>query len=195
MKYFWRWVELSLSYGRRSVDEFILVLRSPLGPMTRCFPYPFFSDNCFAVLPVRRPLWWEDESVTYSTIADWSGHWGPITIHYCLIWDCIPSSSPLTTRRDYGGGILTRLHTGFYDDNFYYGPHRKRSLQRILPLHGIAFNLFLPSNGKGIYEQTHRTLLWKDTDCIENGTSKNYSFVVCSGWLGNVFVQLLAYTY
>jgi hypothetical protein len=32
---------------------------------------------------------------------------------YCLIWD-VPSSSPLTTLRDYGGGILTRLHTGKY---------------------------------------------------------------------------------
>jgi hypothetical protein len=81
--------------------------------MTRFYPYPFFGDNCFVVLPVGRPLWREDESVTYSEIADWSDHWGPITIHYCLIWDCVPSSSPLTTRRDYGGGILTRLHTGF----------------------------------------------------------------------------------
>jgi hypothetical protein len=38
-------------------------------------------------------------------------HWGPITIHYRLIWDCVPSSSPFMTRRDYGGAILTRLHT------------------------------------------------------------------------------------
>jgi hypothetical protein len=29
-----------------------------------------------------------------------------------LIRDCVPFLSPLTTRRDYGGGILTRLHTG-----------------------------------------------------------------------------------
>jgi hypothetical protein len=62
------------------------------------------------VLPVGRPLWREDGSVTYN--ADWSGHWGPITIHYRLIWDCVPSSSPLTTRRDYDGGIVTRLQTG-----------------------------------------------------------------------------------
>jgi hypothetical protein len=38
------------------------------------------------------------------------GHWGPITTLYRLIWDCIPYSSPLTTLRDCGGGILTRLH-------------------------------------------------------------------------------------
>jgi hypothetical protein len=35
----------------------------------------------------------------------------PITIHYRLIWDCVPFMSPLTTRRDCSGGILTRLHT------------------------------------------------------------------------------------
>jgi hypothetical protein len=81
--------------------------------MTRFYPYPFFSDSWFVVLPVGRPLWWEDGSVTYSAIADWSGHRRPIIIHYRLIWDCVPSSSPLTTRRDYGGGILTRLHTGY----------------------------------------------------------------------------------
>jgi hypothetical protein len=80
--------------------------------MTRFCPYPFFSDNSFVVLPVGHPLWREDGSVTYRAIADWSGHWGPIAIHYRLIWDCVPSSSPLTTRKDYGGGILTRIHTG-----------------------------------------------------------------------------------
>jgi hypothetical protein len=80
--------------------------------MTRFYPYPIFSDNCFVVLPVGRPLWREDGSVTYSAITDWSGHWGPITIHYRLIWDCDPYSSPLTARRDYSGGILTSLHTG-----------------------------------------------------------------------------------
>jgi hypothetical protein len=79
--------------------------------MTRLYPYPFFSDNCFVGLPVWRPLWLEDGSVTYSAIADWSGRWGPITTHYRLIWDCVPSWSPLTTRRDCGGGSLTRLHT------------------------------------------------------------------------------------
>jgi hypothetical protein len=40
--------------------------------MTRFYPYPFFSDNCFVVFPVGRPLWREDGSVTYSAIADWS---------------------------------------------------------------------------------------------------------------------------
>jgi hypothetical protein len=80
--------------------------------MTRFYPYPSFSDNCFVVLPVGRTLWRE---VTHSAIAVWSGHWEPITIHYRLTWDCVFSSSPLTTRRDYSGGILTRLHTGLAD--------------------------------------------------------------------------------
>jgi hypothetical protein len=81
-------VELSLCYGRQSVDQFVLVSGSLLGPMTRFYPYPFFSDNCFVVLPVGCPLWWEDGYVTYSAITDWSGHWGPITVYYRLIWDC-----------------------------------------------------------------------------------------------------------
>jgi hypothetical protein len=36
----------------------------------------------------------------------------PVTI--CrLIRDCVPFLSPLTTHKDRGGGILTRLHTGY----------------------------------------------------------------------------------
>jgi hypothetical protein len=36
-----------------------------------------------------------------------------ITIHYCLIWDYwVSFTSLLRTRRDYGGSILTCLHTG-----------------------------------------------------------------------------------
>jgi hypothetical protein len=95
----WPGVELSLFYGRGSVDQFVLVSGSPLGPMTRFYPYLFFSDNCFVVLPLWRVCNLQ------------CNHWGPITIHYRLIWDCVPSLSPLTTRRDCGGGILTRLHT------------------------------------------------------------------------------------
>jgi hypothetical protein len=114
-------VELSLSYGRQSVDQFVLLSGSPLGIMTRFYPYPFFCDNCFVVFPVGRPLWWEDGSVNYSAISDWSGHWGPITIHYLLIWDRVPSSSPLTTHRDYGGGVLTRLHTGLVVLTYWFG--------------------------------------------------------------------------
>jgi hypothetical protein len=69
---------MSWSYCRRSVDQFVMVSGSPLGPITRFYPYPFFSYNCLFLLHVGRLLWREDGSVTYS--ADWSGHWGPITI-------------------------------------------------------------------------------------------------------------------
>jgi hypothetical protein len=78
--------------------------------MTRFYPYPFFSDNCLFSFPEGRPLWREDGSVTYSAIADWSGHWWPITIQYRLIWDCslfVPSYDS----QDYGGGSLTRHRT------------------------------------------------------------------------------------
>jgi hypothetical protein len=46
-----------------------------------------------------------------SPLQSQPGRWGPITVLYRFIWDCVPSSSPLTTRRDYGGSILTRLNT------------------------------------------------------------------------------------
>jgi hypothetical protein len=106
------WVELNWVY-LTAVSQFVLVSGSPLGPTIRFYPYPFFSGNRFVFLPVGRPLWREDGSVTNNAAAHWSGHWGPITIHYRLIWDCVPSSSPLTTRRGSGGGILTRFHTWY----------------------------------------------------------------------------------
>jgi hypothetical protein len=56
-------VELRFSYGRQSVDQFVLESGSPF--MTRFYPCPFFSDNCFVVLPVGRPLWREKGAVTY----------------------------------------------------------------------------------------------------------------------------------
>jgi hypothetical protein len=66
--------------------------------------FPF--DKYFVVLP-RAP------SLTRGRVCNLQcNHWGPITIHYRTIWDCVPSSSPLTARRDCGGGIPTRLHTG-----------------------------------------------------------------------------------
>jgi hypothetical protein len=79
--------------------------------------------NCFRFLP--------EQSLLGQSTAELT------TIFYCLIWDSptwrarslylyppgtgwpsytprhwVPFMSPLTTRRDCGGGILTRLHTG-----------------------------------------------------------------------------------
>jgi hypothetical protein len=51
-----------------------------------------------------RPTWRARSPYLYPPGTGWPsytpGHW-------------VPFPSPLTTRRDYGGGILTRLHTGF----------------------------------------------------------------------------------
>jgi hypothetical protein len=117
--------------------------------MTRFYLYPFFSNNCFVVVPVGRNRWLVRSlrtnnhtlpshlrlcslSVAYydsqglrwmysnppphgslktkfllihmyniqfvphrkfisSPLQSQPGHWGPITIHYRLIWDCDPS--------------------------------------------------------------------------------------------------------
>jgi hypothetical protein len=59
-------------------------------------PWPDFTFFFFFRLTITLmffpgpPLWIEDGSLSYTAIADWSGHWGPITIHYRLIWDCVP---------------------------------------------------------------------------------------------------------
>jgi hypothetical protein len=103
----WSW---SSSCGRQSVDQFVLVSGLPLGPMTRFYLSLLFSfDNYFVVLP-RAP------SLTRGRVSSLQcNHWlvrslRPITTLYRLIIrDCVPFLSPLTTRRDYGGSILTRL--------------------------------------------------------------------------------------
>jgi hypothetical protein len=67
----------------------------------------FSADNYLIILP-------KASSLTRRRVCSlqWNHSLVPITILYCLIWDCVPFLSPITTRRDYGGGILTRLHTG-----------------------------------------------------------------------------------
>jgi hypothetical protein len=108
-------------YDRQSIDQSVPVPGTHLGPVTNFFSLleTFFRQlrvcyfvapsltrrrvcnllyNCFWSVPEQSPL---DRSP--AELA---------AIFYCLIWDCVPSSSPLTTRRDYSGGILTCLHTG-----------------------------------------------------------------------------------
>jgi hypothetical protein len=48
--------KFKLHCDRRSVDQFALVSGSPLGLTTRFYPYLFFSDNFFVVVPVGRRL-------------------------------------------------------------------------------------------------------------------------------------------
>jgi hypothetical protein len=65
--------------------------------------------NHFNVSFGAPPTWRTRSSYLYSPGTGWPsytpGHW-------------VPFLSPLTTRRDYGGGILTRLHTGLERLNF-----------------------------------------------------------------------------
>jgi hypothetical protein len=68
-----------------------LGIRLPFGAHDQILSLSFLYDICLFFLPVGRPLWREDGSVTCGAIADWSGHWGLITIHHRLIWDCVPS--------------------------------------------------------------------------------------------------------
>jgi hypothetical protein len=64
------------------------------------------SSSCCALSDERTSL----QIVVQSVSGQSRG--GLISIHYSLIWDyCVPFPSPLTTRRDYGGSILTLLHT------------------------------------------------------------------------------------
>jgi hypothetical protein len=101
----WSW---SSSCGRQTVDQFVLVSGLPLKPSTRFYLVLLFSaDNYLIILSMA-------SSLTRKRVCSlqWNHPLVPITILYCLIRDCVPFLSPLTTRRDYGGGIQTRLHTG-----------------------------------------------------------------------------------
>jgi hypothetical protein len=101
----WSW---SSSCGRQSIDQFVGVSGLPLGPLARFYlALLSLSDNYFILLS-------KVPSLTRKRVCSLQCNHSlvPITILYRLIWDCVPFLSSLTTRRDYGGGILTRLHMG-----------------------------------------------------------------------------------
>jgi hypothetical protein len=80
----------------------------PFGTLDQILSWSsFLSDNYFILLS-------KASSLTIKRVCSWQCNHSlvPITILYRLIWDCVPLLSPLTMRSDYGGGILTRLHTG-----------------------------------------------------------------------------------
>jgi hypothetical protein len=107
--FFWSW-SWSCSCGRQSVDQFVWVSGLPLGPLTRFYITLLFSaDNYFILLS-------KASSLTRKRVCSLQCNHSlvPITVLYRLIWDWVPFLSPLTTRRDYGGGILTRHHTGLF---------------------------------------------------------------------------------
>jgi hypothetical protein len=101
-------LKLKLICDRQSVGQFIWVSGLPLGPFTRFYLALLFSADNYLILLSKA------SSLTRKRVCSlqWNHSLVPITILYCLIWDCVPFLSPLTTRRDYGGSILARLHTG-----------------------------------------------------------------------------------
>jgi hypothetical protein len=92
-----------------SVGQYVLVSGTPLGHMTRfffffCFAWQLLCSSSWGTLSDKRT----GLSFVVQSVSGQSRR-GLITIHY--IWDYwLPFPSPLTTRRDYGGSILTRLH-------------------------------------------------------------------------------------
>jgi hypothetical protein len=88
-------------------DQFVWVSGLPLGPFTTFYLVLHFSADKYLILLSKA------SSLTRKYVCSLQCNYPlvPITILYRLIWDCVPFMSPLTTRRDYGGGILTRLHT------------------------------------------------------------------------------------
>jgi hypothetical protein len=128
-------LKLKLIYDRHSVGQSVLVSGAHLGPLTNfSFAMKFSVDSCgFAVL--WRPLWREDGSVIYCLIASGpcqSSHsWAEVSSETPPTWRArflylyppgtgwpsytpgrwVNFLSPLTTLKDYGGVILTRLHT------------------------------------------------------------------------------------
>jgi hypothetical protein len=84
------WVQLSLG------------VRHAFGAHDQIFLFfLLLPNNCFILHLMRCPLWREDESVICSAICQWSESWRTRSI-----------SVASYDSQGYGGGILTRLHTG-----------------------------------------------------------------------------------
>jgi hypothetical protein len=62
----WSW---SSSCGRQSVDQFVWVSGLPLGSLTRFYLALLFSFDNYVIWLSMRPLWRENRSVIYCTIA------------------------------------------------------------------------------------------------------------------------------
>jgi hypothetical protein len=106
--------------GPRSFDQCVLVSGPLLGSMTT-FLYIFFSwSHNFLDSKARRPLWQEDGSLVCITVNIKSGslriHDHTLLSHPWLVqiypWALGSISVASYDSQGYGGGILTRLHTG-----------------------------------------------------------------------------------
>jgi hypothetical protein len=103
-----------LLYDWRSVSQSVcLGVGHPFGAYDKILLIPFFCRKIALLFVLGRPLWREDGSVICSAIYHWSElrrpHDHTLLTHLRLLGS-FPSA--LTTRRDYGGSILKRLHTG-----------------------------------------------------------------------------------
>jgi hypothetical protein len=131
----WSW---SRFYDRRSVGQSILVSGPYLGPMASFYNYRTFAVfilcapsltrgricNLFVQFAVnlRSKSSGNQDHILQSHLRPPPQPGGPcpciksprnrVGCPSYTSWHCVPFTSPLTTRRDYGGGILTRLHTG-----------------------------------------------------------------------------------
>jgi hypothetical protein len=105
-------VEMSWCYDRRLVGLSVLVSGTSLGPMTRGFVFLSFAGQLLCSLSWGALY---DERTGLKFVVQCVGGQSLgrlINVYYCLIWDYwVPFLSFLTTRRDFGGSILTSLHT------------------------------------------------------------------------------------
>jgi hypothetical protein len=102
-------VKSKLSYDRQSVSQSVLVPGHHLGHTTNFSFSPWKYLQAFVLLFGKRcPLWWEVGSVLYSYKCYWAlpalslSDPSPTvleTISCCLLWDWVPSLSPLMTHR------------------------------------------------------------------------------------------------
>jgi hypothetical protein len=85
----------------------------PFGAHDQILLFPFFCRKIAFLFSLGALS--DERTGLQFTVQSVSGQsrGGLATIHYCLLWDYwVPFPSPLTTCRDYGGSILTRLRMG-----------------------------------------------------------------------------------
>jgi hypothetical protein len=132
----WNSWSFSSSCGRQPVDQYVWVSGLPLGSLTRFYLALLLSVDNYVVLLSMRPLWRENGSVIYCTIASGpcqSNHTRAEVSQNSRPYLTVSSETPPTWRArfpylyppgtgwssytpgDYGGSILTRLHTGYWN--------------------------------------------------------------------------------
>jgi hypothetical protein len=128
--------------GRSVSQSVCLGVRHPFGTHDQILLVPFFCRKIALLFVLWRPFLSEVGSVICSAYI------------HCVIWNYwVPFPSPLTIRRDYGGSILTRLHTGV------------NPLQRILRVI-TSRRARARTHARAIIYHTHTHHLWsKGIEC------------------------------